>query len=201
MLPTLTLNYNRSALRSHSQLALQRHGRVYALSERGAAVVQRGHFGVNQAAAGVSLQWPRFPILGRWHSRLVHTIKLDCDQRKARNEAFATQTCCTRLKNIYQQHTGWYNVQKPLCLTDICTVVVKHESSLKKQKTNSANQGCVLTNMHKHTGSLSACHSTEGHVHKSIAPCCVHIPVREAHACANFLWTAQEGTFGGRVHK
>lgn len=115
MLLTLRLNDNRSALRSHSQLALQRHGRVYALSERGAAVVQRGHFGVNQAAAGVALQRARFPVLGRRHSGLVRTIKLDCDQRKARNEAFATQTCRTCLKNIYQNHTGWYNVQKTHC--------------------------------------------------------------------------------------
>lgn len=36
----LTLNDSRAALRSHSQLALQRHGRVYALSQRGAAVLQ-----------------------------------------------------------------------------------------------------------------------------------------------------------------
>lgn len=91
---TLMLNYSRAAPRSHSQLAFQRHGRVYALSQRGAAVLQRRHFGVNQTATGVPLQRARLSVLGRWHSRLLHAIKLDCDQRKARDEAPAPQTCC-----------------------------------------------------------------------------------------------------------
>jgi len=61
-----------------SQLALQGHGGVNALPQSGAAVLQRGrHLGVHQTAAGVPLQRPGLPLLGRRHPRLLHAVELD----------------------------------------------------------------------------------------------------------------------------
>lgn len=68
-------------MRSDSQLAFQGHEGVYALPERRTAVVQRSHFGVDQTAAGVPLQRAGFPLLSRRHSRLIHTVKLDCESK------------------------------------------------------------------------------------------------------------------------
>lgn len=57
-------NRNKATSRFNSQLAFQRHLGVDSLPERGAAVVQRRHFGVDQTAAGMPLQRAGFPFLG-----------------------------------------------------------------------------------------------------------------------------------------
>lgn len=62
----------------HSHLALQGHAGVDPLAQGGAAVVQRRHLGVDQAAAGVPLQRPAFAVLGGRHAGLLHAVELDC---------------------------------------------------------------------------------------------------------------------------
>lgn len=128
-------------------------------------------------SASVALQWSSEDILvltkqppecrcrGRVLPSLVGDIRdfstpsnWTVIEEKARDEASST-----RLKSDHQNCP----VQRAKAFTGIYTVVaVEHVSNKDKKPGN--NQGCALINMHKHTESLSACHSTEGHVHKSI---------------------------------
>lgn len=78
----MEFDHNKAASRSDSQLALQGHGGIYALAERGDTVIHRNHLGVHQTAAGVALEWTTFPIFGGRHARLLHSIKLDCKNKR-----------------------------------------------------------------------------------------------------------------------
>lgn len=75
---------------THSQLALQWHGGIDALAQCRHTLLHRTHLHVDQAAAGVALGRPRFPVFRRGHPAFLHPLELDCRANTNTREVIMT---------------------------------------------------------------------------------------------------------------
>lgn len=107
---------------THSQLALQWHAGVDALAQCWHTLLHRTHFHVDQAAAGVALGRPWFPVFRRRHPAFLHPLELDCRANTNTQEVIVTAQITTTVS----QETGHV-----LCITWLfiaVTVLKEHFS-------------------------------------------------------------------------